>query len=128
MFIKMPQITIDPIVYFKGTEEEIEQMENQEKICEDAWKNIIEKDGFSALGFQVGHNYIFLSHCCDDKGVWRLTWFYNGTLPNGKTYSFDPSMHENFKGKNDGYKGNSCVNLLHALTDFCRKEITVEIF
>ena len=63
----------------------------------------------------------------DDKGVFRLTYFWNGKKPNGKTYIMDPTMHENYKGKEDTYRGHD-ISLLDILSGFCHKEdLTIEI-
>lgn len=39
----------------------------------------------------------------------------------------DPTMHENYKGKEDNYRGSG-ISLLDILSGFCHKEdLTIEI-
>ena len=78
MFINIPEITMDPVIAFTGTDEEIEKLENQEDTCSAAWRKIIENPNFSALGFQHDTDYLVLSHSTDDNGIYRLTYFWNG--------------------------------------------------
>ena len=119
MFINIPEITMDPVIAFTGTDEEIEKLENQEDICSAAWRKIIENPNFSALGFQSGTDYLVLSHSTDNNGIFRLTYFWNGEKPNGKTYIMDPTMHENY---------TDMEKLIFQLTTFCYgNEIVAEI-
>ena len=88
MFINIPEITMDPVIAFTGTDEEIEKLENQEDICSAAWRKIIENPDFSALGFQSGTDYLVLSHSTDNNGIFRLTYFWNGESQTGKPTSW----------------------------------------
>lgn len=127
MFITIPKININPIIAFTGTEEEIERLEKLEEDRSAAWQKIIENPDFSALGFQSGFNYHILSRNTDNNGKYRLTYFWNGTTENGKTYVMDPSMHENYQGKEENYIGAG-LPLLSVLTNFCfSQDIVVEI-
>ena len=110
MLINIPEITMDPEIGFLGTDEEIEKLENQENECSAAWRKIIENQDVSAVGFQHGTDYLVISSCTDGNGIYRLTYFWNGKKPNGKTYIMDPTMHENY---------DNLEKLLFKLTDFC---------
>ena len=124
----IPAIVGDPMTAFFGTEEEQEKMEKMENITKAAWREIVENPGFSALGFQCGNDYYIVSRSTDKHGEWRLTSFWNGTMPNGKTYNMDPSYHEYFGGKSDGYKGYGGQSLFSYLAGFCHnRQIQVTI-
>lgn len=126
--ISIPGIYGDPLTAFFGTEEEIANMEKQEENTKAAWTAVVENPEFSALGFQSGNNYYIISRTTDNNGEWRLTNFWNGTMPNGKTYIMDPSFHEYYSGKNEGYKGSGGLSLFDVLAGYCHnKELTITV-
>lgn len=56
--IKIPAIIGDPSIMFTGTDDEIEEFENQEENCKNAWRVLVEK--FTAFEFRKGiHHIIF---------------------------------------------------------------------
>lgn len=121
------KIEMDPDVVWHGTDEQADEYDRQCDECAECWRKIIEDPNFSALGFQYDTDYHILSRSTDDKGVFRLTYFWNGKKPNGKTYIMDPTMHENYNGKEDNYRGSG-ISLLDILSGFCHKEdLTIEI-
>lgn len=127
MFITIPKIKIDSDIVWHGTDEQIEEYEKECTACENSWRKIIEDPDFSAFGFQYGTNYYIVSRSTDENGKFRLTYFLNGQKPNGKIYVMDPTMHENYSGKEKGYKGSQ-FSLLFVLSTFCHKDdIIVEI-
>ena len=126
--IVIPGIYGDPMTAFFGTEEEQEAMEKQENFTKAAWIAVVENPDFSALGFQSGNNYYIISRTTDENGEWRLTNFWNGTMPNGKSYIMDPSYHEYYSGKSEGYKGSSGLSLFDVLAGYCHnKELTITV-
>ena len=126
--ISIPGIYGDPMTAFFGTEEEIANMEKQEENTKAAWIAVVENPDFSALGFQSGNNYYIISRTTDSNGEWRLTNFWNGTMANGKSYIMDPSYHEYYSGKNEGYKGSGGLSLFDVLARYCHnKELKVSV-
>lgn len=126
--INIPGIYGDPLTAFFGTEEEQEEMEKQENVTKAAWIAVVENPEFSALGFQSGNNYYIISRTTDENGEWRLTNFWNGTMPNGKTYIMDPSYHEYYSGKNEGYKGSGGLSLFDVLAGYCHnKDLKISV-
>lgn len=126
--IVIPGIYGDPMTAFFGTEEEQEAMEKQENFTKAAWIAIVENPDFSALGFQSGNDYYIVSRTTDENGYWRLTSFWNGTMPNGKTYIMDPSYHEYYAGKNEGYKGSGGLSLFDVLARYCQnKDLKISV-
>ena len=126
--ISIPGIYGDPMTAFFGTEEEIANMEKQEENTKAAWIAVVENPDFSALGFQSGNDYYIVSRTTDENGEWRLTNFWNGTMPNGKTYIMDPSYHEYYSGKNQGYKGSSGLSLFDVLAGYCHnKDLKISV-
>ena len=126
--ISIPGIYGDPLTAFFGTEDEIANMEKQEENTKAAWTAVVENPEFSALGFQSGNNYYIISRTTDENGEWRLTNFWNGTMPNGKTYSMDPSYHEYYSGKNEGYKGSGGLSLFDVLAGYCHnKDLKISV-
>lgn len=126
--ITIPGVYGDPMTAFFGTEEEIANMEKQEENTKAAWIAVVENPEFSALGFQSGNDYYIVSRSTDSNGEWRLTSFWNGKMPNGKIYNMDPSYHEYYAGKNEGYKGSGGLSLFNVLTAYCHnKELTITV-
>ena len=124
----IPGIYGDPMTAFFGTEEEIANMEKQEENTKAAWIAVVENPDFSALGFQSGNNYYIISRTTDSNGEWRLTNFWNGTMANGKSYIMDPSYHEYYSGKNEGYKGSSGLSLFDVLAGYCHnKDLKISV-
>ena len=126
--ISIPGIYGDPMTAFFGTEEEIANMEKQEENTKAAWIAVVENPDFSALGFQSGNNYYIISRTTDSNGEWRLTNFWNGTMANGKSYIMDPSYHEYYSGKNEGYKGSGGLSLFDVLARYCHnKDLKISV-
>lgn len=82
------KIEMDPDVVWYGTDEQADEYDRQCDECAECWRKIIEDPNFSALGFQYDTDYHILSRSTDDKGVFRLTYFWNGKKPNGKPISW----------------------------------------
>ena len=126
--ISIPGIYGDPMTAFFGTEEEIANMEKQEENTKAAWIAVVENPDFSALGFQSGNNYYIISRTTDSNGEWRLTNFWNGTMANGKSYIMDPSYHEYYSEKNEGYKGSGGLSLFDVLARYCHnKDLKISV-
>ena len=126
--ITIPGVYGDPMTAFFGTEEEIANMEKQENVTKAAWIAVVENPEFSALGFQSGNDYYIVSRTTDNNGEWRLTNFWNGKMPNGKTYNMDPSYHEYYAGKNEGYKGSGGLSLFDVLAGYCQnKDLKISV-
>ena len=126
--ITIPGVYGDPLTAFFGTDEEIANMEKQEENTKAAWIAVVENPEFSALGFQSGNDYYIVSRSTDSNGEWRLTSFWNGTMANGKSYIMDPSYHEYYAGKNEGYKGSGGSSLFDVLTAYCHnKDLKISV-
>lgn len=111
--IKIPAIIGDPSIMFTGTDDEIEEFENQEENCKNAWRVLVEK--FTAFEFRKGIHHIIFSGCPDNNGKFRLSFFWDGKTECGDVYDEIPVMHENYK---DNYSGN-CEDLLSRLAGYC---------
>ena len=126
--ITIPGVYGDPMTTFFGTDEEIANMEKQEENTKAAWIAVVENPDFSALGFQSGNDYYIVSRTTDENGYWRLTSFWNGKMPNGKTYIMDPSYHEYYAGKSEGYKGSDGLSLFDVLARYCHnKDLKISV-
>ena len=82
------KIEMDPDVVWHGTDEQADEYDRQCDECTECWRKIIEDPNFSALGFQYDTDYHILSRSTDDKGVFRLTYFWNGKSQTEKPISW----------------------------------------
>lgn len=91
VFYKLPELNYDSCVWFNGTDNEIEEAEEQDNYLETCWKHIINDARILTLQFvnNVGHIVILsksLYH--KDEAIWQLSYFDERGAIMHQSYSF----------------------------------------
>lgn len=97
-YIAIPYLTFDPLVYFKGTDEDINAAENEEKSIIAIYENLLQDPRFLAFQYDEKRDNdiqtIFCSKSFINDNGWRLSYLSS---------VFGPVMHEEYTadGSND---------------------------
>lgn len=128
--ITIPAITIDPTVAFFEDErpQEFAQYEEQERIVENAWRDILLNDNFKGAEFRIGTvgkaSPIVITKSLRDGADYQVSYFDSKNIPN---------MHENYylkevNGQMD-IVGDNGYSLFSKLANYSHdgKEINVNL-